>query len=190
MELNTTDHSDSPRLLLPLFCFAFVWFCLATNNQDLKSFCEHYILAPQFEKQALTVNKEDLEGTQKELDAALAYFDKLKPSCVDSGVSYALIPTEDFNKLTTLLSKNYGVTCKAGARQEESNTQVVSSDCTCKDYSALPALNMNIFANKEDKTGKTFSMPREVYMKDKGNNACKLMLNPSDMQVGAHYGET
>ena len=31
---------------------------------------------------------EDLEGTQKELDAALAYFDKLKPSCVDSGVSY------------------------------------------------------------------------------------------------------
>merc|ERR1719194_268805 len=30
----------------------------------------------------------DLEGTQKELDAALAYFDKLKPSCVDAGVSY------------------------------------------------------------------------------------------------------
>jgi len=31
----------------------------------------------------------DLEGTQKELNAALHYFDKLKPSCVDSGVSYA-----------------------------------------------------------------------------------------------------
>merc|ERR1719387_1422239 len=30
----------------------------------------------------------DLEGTQKELDAALAYFDKLKPSCVDAGTSY------------------------------------------------------------------------------------------------------
>merc|ERR1712217_485446 len=30
----------------------------------------------------------DLEATQKELDAALAYFDKLKPSCVDAGVSY------------------------------------------------------------------------------------------------------
>lgn len=36
----------------------------------------------------MTTKKEDLEGTQKELDAALAYFDKLKPSCVDSGVSY------------------------------------------------------------------------------------------------------
>merc|ERR1719327_1366228 len=37
---------------------------------------------------ALVQKKVDLEGTQKELDAALRYYDKLKPSCVDSGVSY------------------------------------------------------------------------------------------------------
>merc|ERR1719405_133128 len=49
---------------------------------------EHKSAKKQDESQALTVKKEDLEGTQKELDAALAYFDKLKPSCVDSGVSY------------------------------------------------------------------------------------------------------
>jgi len=30
----------------------------------------------------------DLKATQEELDAALAYYDKLKPSCVNSGVSY------------------------------------------------------------------------------------------------------
>merc|ERR1719454_1758280 len=42
----------------------------------------------QDEEQALVVSKEDLEGTQKELEASLAYFDKLKPSCVDAGVSY------------------------------------------------------------------------------------------------------
>jgi len=30
----------------------------------------------------------DLKATQEELDAALAYYDKLKPSCVDAGVSY------------------------------------------------------------------------------------------------------
>merc|ERR1719326_1810535 len=30
----------------------------------------------------------DLEGTQKELDAALAYYEKLKPSCIDTGISY------------------------------------------------------------------------------------------------------
>jgi len=49
---------------------------------------EHKASKKQNEEQALTTKKSDLEGTQKELDAALAYFDKLKPSCVDAGVSY------------------------------------------------------------------------------------------------------
>jgi len=49
---------------------------------------EHKTAKKQDEEQALTTKKSDLEGTQKELDAALAYFDKLKPSCVDAGVSY------------------------------------------------------------------------------------------------------
>merc|ERR1712038_165517 len=49
---------------------------------------EHKTTKKQDETQALTVAKEDLEGTQKELDAALAYYDKLEPSCVDAGVSY------------------------------------------------------------------------------------------------------
>merc|ERR1719512_40536 len=49
---------------------------------------EHKTTKKRNENQALTVAKADLEGTQKELDAALAYFDKLKPSCVDAGVSY------------------------------------------------------------------------------------------------------
>ena len=40
---------------------------------------EHKTAKKQDEEQALTVNNGDLEGTQKELDAALAYFDKLKP---------------------------------------------------------------------------------------------------------------
>merc|ERR1712179_477434 len=49
---------------------------------------EHKTAKKQDENQALTLKNEDLEGTQKELDAALAYYDKLKPSCVDAGVSY------------------------------------------------------------------------------------------------------
>merc|ERR1719218_328076 len=32
--------------------------------------------------------KKDLQATQAELDAALAYYEKLKPSCVDAGLSY------------------------------------------------------------------------------------------------------
>merc|ERR1712137_1450648 len=42
---------------------------------------EHKTTKKQDQEQALTLKKNDLEGTQKELDAALAYFDKLKPSC-------------------------------------------------------------------------------------------------------------
>jgi len=49
---------------------------------------EHKTAKKQDEEQALVVKNEDLEGTQKELDAALAYYEKLKPSCVDAGVSY------------------------------------------------------------------------------------------------------
>jgi len=49
---------------------------------------DHKTTKKQDETEALTVKSADLEGTQKELDAALAYFDKLKPSCVEAGVSY------------------------------------------------------------------------------------------------------
>jgi cell division septum initiation protein DivIVA len=36
----------------------------------------------------LTTTTKDLKGAQAELDASLAYYDKLKPTCVDAGVSY------------------------------------------------------------------------------------------------------
>jgi len=58
------------------------------DKQKKSTDIEHKTAKKQDQEQALTTKKEDLEGTQKELDAALAYFDKLKPSCVDSGVSY------------------------------------------------------------------------------------------------------
>jgi len=49
---------------------------------------EHKAAKKQGEAAAVTATKADLEGTQKELNAALSYYDKLKPSCVDAGVSY------------------------------------------------------------------------------------------------------
>merc|ERR1712157_412292 len=57
---------------------------VAAKSKDI----EHKTAKKQDQNQAMTTKKSDLEGTQKELDAALAYFDKLKPSCVDAGVSY------------------------------------------------------------------------------------------------------
>jgi len=56
----------------------------AAKSKDI----EHKTAKKQDESQALTTKRSDVEGTQKELDAALAYFDKLKPSCVDTGVTF------------------------------------------------------------------------------------------------------
>jgi len=49
---------------------------------------EHKSGKKQNHEQSLQEAKTDLDGTQKELDAALAYYEKLKPSCVDVGESY------------------------------------------------------------------------------------------------------
>lgn len=53
-----------------------------------ESSIEHKSAKKQDETQTLVTKKSDLEGTQKEMTAALEYYDKLKPSCVDSGVSF------------------------------------------------------------------------------------------------------
>jgi cell division septum initiation protein DivIVA len=52
--------------------------------QDIK----HKEEKKQNQSQTLEEKKVDLDGTQKELDSALAYYEKLKPSCVDAGISY------------------------------------------------------------------------------------------------------
>ena len=51
----------------------------AANSKDV----EHKTTKKTNQESALTSKKADLEGTQKELDAALAYYDKLKPSRMD-----------------------------------------------------------------------------------------------------------
>ena len=50
---------------------------------------EHKASKKQAKAQELTAVRADLKGTQKELDAAKAYFEKLKPDCLDTGASYA-----------------------------------------------------------------------------------------------------
>merc|ERR1719399_1784886 len=39
-------------------------------------------------KKALAQAERDLKATQTELDAAMTYYDKLKPSCLDAGVDF------------------------------------------------------------------------------------------------------
>jgi len=49
---------------------------------------EHATESKQEQEGSLQEKKVDLEGTQKELDAALAYYEKLKPACVGEAPSY------------------------------------------------------------------------------------------------------
>merc|ERR1719262_145854 len=53
-----------------------------------KSDIEHANGKIQNNKQALTEQRADLDGEKKELAAAMAYWEKLKPSCVDAVESY------------------------------------------------------------------------------------------------------
>merc|ERR1719284_1592811 len=46
---------------------------------------EHATEKKANQEAALQEKKSDLEGTQKELDAAMKYFDKLKPTCISGG---------------------------------------------------------------------------------------------------------
>jgi len=59
-----------------------------TNKAQMERDIERLVVKKQDAEQSLEEKKKDLLGTQKELDAALAYYDKLKPDCIDSGVSY------------------------------------------------------------------------------------------------------
>merc|ERR1719421_1696364 len=54
------------------------------KTQDI----EHKTARKEDQSKSLVEKQGDLEGTQKELAAALDYYEKLKPTCVDSGVSY------------------------------------------------------------------------------------------------------
>ena len=56
----------------------------AAKSKDI----EHKSGKKTNQEQTLVEKKDDLFSTQKELDAAMTYYEKLKPSCVDAGVSY------------------------------------------------------------------------------------------------------
>merc|ERR1719460_2010728 len=60
----------------------------AVDKAQKSTDIEHLTAKKQNDEQILTEKKADLDGEQKELDAALKYFEKLKPSCVEQGESY------------------------------------------------------------------------------------------------------
>merc|ERR1719258_1031941 len=60
----------------------------ATNKAVKETDVKHKTSKRQETESALAEAKKDLAATNDELTAAMDYYDKLKPSCVDAGVSY------------------------------------------------------------------------------------------------------
>jgi len=61
------------------------------SNQDAavkQAEVDHKTATKQRTEETLSELKKDLEATQEELTAALDYYEKLKPDCIDEGVSY------------------------------------------------------------------------------------------------------
>merc|ERR1719379_3165400 len=56
----------------------------AAKEKDI----EHKNNEKQTKEQTVTEKKADLDTTQNELTAANEYFEKLKPSCLDAGMSF------------------------------------------------------------------------------------------------------
>merc|ERR1719473_1291544 len=59
-----------------------------TNKAVKEADVKHKTTKKQETESALSEAKKDLAATHEELAAAMDYFEKLKPSCVDSGISY------------------------------------------------------------------------------------------------------
>merc|ERR550514_2199256 len=55
-----------------------------SKNGDI----QHKTAKKQEQSQALANKKADLAGTQKELDSAMKYYEKLKPQCISTGDTY------------------------------------------------------------------------------------------------------
>merc|ERR550514_1320471 len=60
----------------------------ATDKAQKQADIDHKSSAKQNDEQNLEEAKTDLEATQKELDAAMEVYEKLKPSCIDAATSY------------------------------------------------------------------------------------------------------
>jgi len=61
----------------------------ATQDASVKGVeMKHLEKKAETTEEAIRSQKKELKATQEELDAALGYYEKLRPDCVDSGASY------------------------------------------------------------------------------------------------------
>lgn len=107
---------------------------------------------------------------------------KARYAIIDSGVSYAILPTDDFNIIQKTLAE-YGVKCSDPSGQHSSTS---TAQCECKNFEELPSIE--IFLNKnqrfKENGGKWFEVPASSYMEKVGTGCGTLRLTPSNEKFG------
>lgn len=109
---------------------------------------------------------------------------KAKYAIIDSGVSYAILPTEDFNIIKRALG-DYGVKC---SDPQGAHSSTATPTCECASFTQLPSIQMRLNHNarfREENGGQWFDLPPSSYMEKVGETGCgTLRLTPSNEKFG------
>jgi len=88
----------------------------------------------------------DMIGLADEKVFMPMYDMKSKYAIMDTGVSYAILPTNDFIQIKDAL-KSYGVDCKDPGGDSLTSTH----ECTCKDHDGLPDIQIQLMQSMGEK---------------------------------------
>lgn len=78
---------------------------------------------------------------------------------MDTGVSYAILPANDFTAIIDRLG-SVGVSCV----EPKDSSNVSTHTCNCPNYSSLPDINIMISEDHTHKNTRPFTLPKESYM--------------------------
>lgn len=102
---------------------------------------------------------------------------------MDSGVSYAILPTDDFNLIKRTLGE-YGVQC---SEPEGAHSSTATPTCKCASFTQLPSIQIFLAHNARfrENGGQWFDLPPSSYMEKVGETGCgTLRLTPSNEKFG------
>lgn len=101
---------------------------------------------------------------------------------IDTGLSYALIPSKDVQTIAKLIKTNYDIDCKIDKDEiatRGSNLAFQTCDyCSDANYKRIQPLNIMI-------GGSWVQIPKEafIHVSDEMSSTCKLILTSSDMDT-------
>jgi hypothetical protein len=107
---------------------------------------------------------------------------------LDTGLSYALIPSKDIKAMTDLLNSNYGISCSRDLSDVKENGANLAfprcKGCTSENYKKVEDMYFKL-------GGQDFVMPKQSFLKEEKPNQfrtgetgfCNLMLAQSDMDT-------